>query len=56
LSSNGFEKITSDTVFQSPRPYSLVGIGSNKDGWNLLPRLDQACVEFDPRHPGHERV
>jgi hypothetical protein len=47
------EKIASDTVFQSPRPYSLVGIGSNKDGWNLMPRLDQARVEFDSRHSGH---
>src|ERR1700720_2577481 len=47
------EKVTNDTVFQSPRPCSLVRIGSNEDGWNLVPRLDQARVELDSRDLGH---
>ena len=47
------KKVASDPIFQSPRPSSLVGIGRNEDGWNLMPRLDQARVEFDPRHSGH---
>ena len=47
------KKVTNDPVFQSPRPSSLVGIGRNEDGWNVMPRLDQARVEFEARHSGH---
>src|SRR5947209_4154335 len=47
------KKVTNDPVFQSPGPSSLVGIGRNEDGWNLMPRLDQARVEFESRHSRH---
>ena len=50
------EKVTNDTVFQSPPPCSVVGIGSNEDCWNLVPRVYQARAEFDSRHPGHMDV
>ena len=39
-------KVTNDSI-QGPRPRSLIGIGSNEDGWNLMPQLDQRRVEFE---------
>src|SRR6266404_9155060 len=49
-------KITNDPIVQGACPVSGVRVGSNEDGRNRVPCVDQTSVKFNPGHGGHVDV
>jgi hypothetical protein len=50
---NRFAKVTNDSILQNAGSINVMGIGSNEDGGNRVPGINEAIVEFDPDHRGH---
>jgi len=53
---NRLAQVAHDSVLQGVGPVDIIGIGSNEDCRNRVPRFDEVSVEFDPGHPRHMDV
>ena len=53
---NRLAQVADDSVREGAGPVNVIGVGSNEDGRNRVPRFDEVSVEFDPGHPGHMDV
>src|SRR6266853_4830473 len=53
---NRFTKVTNDSIFQNTGSINVIGIGSNEDGRNRVPGINEALVKFDPGHRRHMDV
>jgi hypothetical protein len=49
-------QVTDDTIRQRSSPVNVIGVGSNEDCRNRVPRFDKVSVELDTGHPRHMDV
>ena len=49
-------KVTNDPILQSAVPDNLVGVGSNENGRNSVPGMDQLPVKLESGHTRHVDV
>src|SRR5712664_2690203 len=50
---NRLTKVANNAVVQGARPINVIGIGSNEDGRNLGPGVDEVSAELDSAHRRH---
>jgi len=50
---NRFGKVTNNSIVQSAGSINVIGVGSNEDGGNRVPGIDEVPVEFYPAHRRH---
>ena len=53
---NRLGKVTNDSVVQGAGPNDVIGVCSNEDRRNGVPRSDEVAVELDSGHGGHMHV
>ena len=53
---NRLAKVTNDPILQSAVPDNLIRVGSNENGRNCVPRIDQLPMELEPGHFRHVDV
>jgi hypothetical protein len=49
-------QVADDSVRDGAGPVNVIGVGSNEDGRNRVPRVDEVSVEFNTGHPRHMDV
>ena len=53
---NWLAQVADDPIRQGAGPVNVVGVGSNEDCRNRVPRFDEVSVEFDAGHHRHMDV
>ena len=49
-------QVTDDAIRQRASPVNVIGVCSNEDCRNRVPRFDEVSVEFNTGHPRHMDV
>ena len=53
---NRLAQVADGSVRERAGAVNIIGVGSNEDCRNHVPRFDEVPVEFDPGHPRHMNV
>jgi hypothetical protein len=53
---NRLAQVADDSVCEGAGPVNVIGVGSNEDCRNRVPRFDEVSVELDTGHPRHMDV
>ena len=53
---NGLAKVANDPIVQGAAAVNVVGVGSNENCRNRVPRLDEVLVQLDAGHRRHMDV
>jgi hypothetical protein len=53
---DGLAEVTNDALLQGAVPDNLIGVGSNENGRNCVPGIDQSPMELEPAYSRHVDV